>query len=159
MACQHAQETNVNTHTHPINKGRQTHVQRVPSHVWLSDNAMLHTLHTRILKIDKYWSILTIVHHSHPSHLTLDTKPVQFIKNKQTLNPVFVCCRLSLLLEYIRLLQWDISNQCSLPLLVLNSSELKVCGCRPAAFSRAFIPHYVTVSRAGREPVSTLAPC
>lgn len=61
---------------------RQAHIQRVSSHVWPSANTLLCTLHTRILKIDKYKCILSIVHHSNKSHLTLNTTPVQFIKRQ-----------------------------------------------------------------------------
>lgn len=145
---------------------RQAHIQRVSSHVWPSANTLLCTLtlHTHILKIDKYKCILTIVHHSHKSQLTLNTTPVQFIKHQSCTRFdryffysytlwIWSNCRVGLLLDCIHVLLWDMGNQCTLHWWTpLNLKS-----------ARADLPHVhaplFRITSWCREHVSTLASC
>lgn len=142
---------------------RQAHIQRVSSHVWPSANTLLCTLHTRILKIDKYKCILTIVHHSNKSHLTLNTSAIYQTPVLWKIWQVYFLqlhylwiwsnCKVGLLPDYIHVLQWDMGNQCTLHCwTALNWKS-----------ARADLPHVhaplFRITSWCREHVSTPASC
>lgn len=155
MTCHQAQVTSVNTYT-PSQRQADT---RVPNHVWPSANTLLCTLHTRILKIDEYKCILTIVRHSHQSQLTLEhqtnTSLEHCLTGTHSVNPILLQSGFTARLRSRFTIRYGKSMLFALVLCTV-ATELKVCACRPAACSRASL---FRITSWCREHSSTIASC